>query len=189
MELACLTQVMSPLRISARTDPRPGAAQDEAELRPVGSGRDEPNRDPEMPRFACDSTASAACFVKCFLQAGPSEMEPVPPHGHPGRYHGPAPLQQVQAIHVSVSSIRHSRCIFCSSACLRCLIICLSATFSILYFIGAAAPPAQRNRCVLHAQCRCRRAVKWRLNAMFLLTLLQARLSAATFWEQSLAKV
>ena len=68
MELACLTQVMSPLRISARTDPRPGAAQDDAELRPVGSGRDEPNRDPEMPRFACDSTASAACFVKCFCR-------------------------------------------------------------------------------------------------------------------------
>jgi hypothetical protein len=67
--------------------------------------------------------------------------------------------------------------------------MCLSATFSILYFIGAAALPAQRNRCVLHAQCRCLRAVKWRLSAMFLLILLQARSSAATFWEQSLAKV
>jgi hypothetical protein len=36
MELACLTQ-------------------DDADIRPVGSGRDDPNRDPEMPRRARDS--------------------------------------------------------------------------------------------------------------------------------------
>jgi hypothetical protein len=63
MELACLTQVTLPPLNATLND---CVAQDDADLRPVGSGRDDPNRDPEMPRSP--SSRRSACFVTRFCR-------------------------------------------------------------------------------------------------------------------------
>lgn len=79
MELACLTQ-------------------DDADIRPVGSGREDPNRDPEMPR---------PDRVKWSL------------------FHPMDILADIMGPHLFNKFKRY-----------MCLILCLSATVSILYFIG-----------------------------------------------------
>ena len=143
--------------------PSDAPPQDDADIRPVGSGRDDPNRDPEMPRSVCDASheTSACGLAFTHLCARPDRVKWS--LWHPmdilADIMGPHLFGKFKRYMLALSLIMsHSLVTFC-----RCLIFCLSATFSILYFIGRSSfPPPDYSHTIFVCLTRRFRAAYWR---------------------------